>query len=72
MVLEDGTLLASAPHPGELWRLDPAGAAPVLVRDDVEGLTALAVGADGGVIGALTWQHRLVRLGRLAAVDGGE
>ncbi len=70
-VLPDGTLLASAPHPGELWRLDPGGDAPRLVRDDVEGLTALAVGEDGAVIGALTWQHRLVRLGRLAA-DGGE
>jgi len=70
-VLRDGTLLASAPHPGELWRLDPAGDAPELVRDDVSGLTALAVGEDGAVIGAFTWQHRLVRLGRLGA-DGGE
>jgi len=70
-VLDDGTLLASAPHPGELWRLDPAGGAPVLVRDDVEGLTALAIGEDGAVIGALTWQHRLVRLGRLTTADGG-
>jgi sugar lactone lactonase YvrE len=71
-VLDDGTLLASAPHPGELWRLDPAGGAPELVRADVAGLTALAVDGDGGVIGALTWQHRLVRLGRPVTADGGE
>jgi sugar lactone lactonase YvrE len=63
--LSDGTLLASAPHPGELWRIDPDGTPPRRVRDGLTGLTALAVGPDGVVLGSLTWEHRLVRLGTI-------
>jgi hypothetical protein len=65
--LADGTLLASAPHPGELWRVDPDGEPPRRVRDGLTGLTAIAVGPGGEVLGSLTWEHRLVRLGSFAS-----
>lgn len=65
-MLPDGDLLASAPAAGELWRLDPTGTRPSrLVRGDLVGLTGLAVGPGGRVLGALTWQDRLVDLGRI-------
>jgi YYY domain-containing protein len=63
VALPDGDLLASAPHPGELWRVDPLGRAePMRLRADLPGLTGLALTTDGTLIGALTWQHRLVRI----------
>jgi hypothetical protein len=59
----DGSLLASAPGPGELWLVDPwSDDPPRRLVSGLEGLTGVAVLADGSAIGALTWEHRLVRL----------
>jgi YYY domain-containing protein len=63
LALPDGHLLASAPRPGELWRVDPsAQRPPERLRADLPGLTGLTLAADGTVLGSLTWQHRLVRI----------
>ncbi len=67
LALPDGDFLASAPEPGELWRVDPGGARPPRkVRGGLAGLTAMARRPDGTIIGSLTWENRLVRI-RLAA-----
>jgi hypothetical protein len=63
VTLPSGELLASAPERHELWRLDPTGArAPVRVRDDLPGVTGLALSPDGDVIATQTWEDRLLRL----------
>ena len=61
--LPSGALLATAPTPGEVWRLDPSGsAAPSRVRAGLRGLTSIACWPDGSLIGSLTWENRLVRI----------
>ncbi len=61
--LPSGDLLASAPGPGELWRLDPSGGRePERVATGLDGVTGLAVVAEGRVLAALTWQHRIERV----------
>ncbi len=58
-----GDLLASAPRSGELWRLDPSGRrGPVRVATGLDGVTGLTVVAEGRVLVALTWQHRIQRV----------
>jgi len=62
-VLPSGDLLASAPTPGELWRLDPSGARePLRLPATLSGVTGLAVLPDGDVLAAQTTEHRLVRV----------
>jgi YYY domain-containing protein len=62
-LLPSGELAASAPYPGELWAVDPAGQTPPrLVRSGLPGLTAIALQPDGQLLGSLTWEHRLVRI----------
>ncbi len=64
--LPSGDLLVSAPGPGELWRLDPSGKRePVRVSTGLDGVTGLAVVAEGRVLAALTWQHRIERVALL-------
>ncbi|HHQ49711.1 MAG TPA: hypothetical protein ENK19_12615, partial [Acidobacteria bacterium] len=56
-------LLASAPVPGELWLLDPAGKRPPRrVASGLPSLTALALLPDGRVLGSETFANRLVRI----------
>ncbi len=56
-------LLASAPAAGEIWELDPGGGRPARrVVEGRPGLTAMARLPDGGLLVALTWDHRLDRL----------
>lgn len=58
-----GQLLASAPGEGQIWRLDPTGErAPAVVAEGLEGVTGLAAVAEGRVLAALTWQHRVERV----------
>ncbi len=62
-VLPSGDLLASAPTPGELWRLDPSGARePVRLPATLPGVTGLLVLPDGDLLAAQTTEHRLVRV----------
>jgi len=62
-LLPSGQLAASAPYPGELWALDPAGQRPPrLIRPGLPGLTAIALQPDGTLLGSLTWERRLVRI----------
>ena len=62
-LLPSGELAASAPYPGELWAVDPAGQTPPrLVRSGLPGLTAIALQPDGQLLGSLSWEHRLVRI----------
>ena len=62
-VLPSGDLLASAPTPGELWRLDPSGARePLRLPATLTGVTGLAVLPDGDVLAAQSTEHRLVRV----------
>jgi len=63
VALPSGELLASAPTPGELWRLDPSGARePVRLPATLPGVTGLAVLPDGDVLAAQSTEHRLVRV----------
>jgi sugar lactone lactonase YvrE len=62
-MLPSGELAASAPHPGELWALDPSGHYPPrMIHAGLPGLTAIALRPDGQLLGSLTWEHRLVRI----------
>jgi sugar lactone lactonase YvrE len=63
VVLPSGELLASAPKPGELWRLDPSGARePLRLPAPLPGVTGLAVLPDGDLLAAQTTEHRLIRV----------
>jgi YYY domain-containing protein len=63
-MLPSGELAASAPTPGEIWLVDPAGVEPPrLLRDGLEGVTALALLPDGQLLASLTWQNRLAKIG---------
>jgi sugar lactone lactonase YvrE len=63
VALPSGELLASAPTPGELWRLDPSGARePQRLPATLPGVTGLAVLPDGDLLAAQTTEHRLVRV----------
>jgi len=56
-------LLASAPVPGELWLLDPAGKRePVRIAGGLPSLTAMALLPDGRVLASETFENRLVRI----------
>jgi sugar lactone lactonase YvrE len=62
-VLPTGELLASAPKPGELWRLDPSGAQePQRLPATLLGVTGLAVLPDGDLLASQPPEHRLVRV----------
>ncbi len=62
-LLPSGDLVASAPKPGELWRVDPTGSKPPhLLRNDLPGVTGLTLLPDGQLLAALTWEHRLVKV----------
>jgi YYY domain-containing protein len=62
-LLPSGNLVASSPHYGELWIVDPTEEEPQrLLQDDLPGVTAVALTPDGGLIASLTWEHRLVRV----------
>jgi sugar lactone lactonase YvrE len=61
--LPSGELVASSPHYGELWIVDPIGEEPQrLLEDSLDGVTAIALTPDGDLLASLTWQHRLVRV----------
>ena len=63
VLLPSGELLASAPTPGELWRLDPSGARePLRVAATLPGVTGLAVLPDGDLLASQPIEHRLVRV----------
>jgi YYY domain-containing protein len=62
-ILPSGDLVASSPHYGELWLVDPSGEKPQrLLQDGLDGVTAIALAPDGGLLASLTWSHRLVRV----------
>jgi len=63
VVLPSGEIAASAPHPGEIWVVDPNGVeAPRLLRKDIPGVTAMLIRPDGMLLASLTWDHRLIRI----------
>jgi len=60
-LLPSGELAASAPEPGEIWLVDPAGVdPPELLQDGLEGITDLALLPDGRLLASLTWQNRMI------------
>jgi hypothetical protein len=61
-LLPSGELLASAPGPGELWRLDPEGIEPARRLIDLPGVCGIAVLPDGDVLASQITEHRLVRV----------
>jgi len=62
-LLPSGDLVASSPHYGELWIVDPTEEEPQrLLQDGLPGVTAVALTPDGDLIASLTWEHRLVRV----------
>jgi YYY domain-containing protein len=62
-MLPSGLLAASAPTPGEIWLIDPAGVeSPQLLRGGLEGVTALALLPDGRLLASQTWNNRLVKI----------
>lgn len=62
-VLPSGDLAATAPGPGEVWRVDPTGRNPArLLRDALPGVTAIALLPDGELLVSLTWEHRLQKV----------
>ena len=62
-MLPSGMLVASSPHFGELWLVDPTGEEPQrLLLDGLPGITAIALTPDGKLLASLTWEHRLVKL----------
>jgi len=62
-LLPSGELVASSPHYGELWIVDPTEEEPQrLLQDGLPGVTAVALTPDGDLIASLTWDHRLVRV----------
>ena len=63
LTLPSGELMASAPDRRELWLLDPTGTRPARrIRDDLPGVTGLALLPDGSVVVSQTSEDRLVRL----------
>jgi len=63
VALPSGELVASAPSPGELWRLDPQGSKPpVQVEIRLTGVTGIAVLPDGNLLAAQTFENRIVRV----------
>ena len=62
-LLPSGDLVASSPHYGELWIVDPTEEEPQrLLQDGLPGVTAVALTPYGDLIASLTWEHRLVRV----------
>ncbi len=62
-MLPSGKLVASSPHFGELWLVDPTGnESPRLLRDGLDGVTAIALTPDGELLASLTWENRLVKM----------
>jgi YYY domain-containing protein len=62
-LLPSGNLVASSPHYGELWIVDPTEEEPQrLLQDGLPGVTAIALTPFGDLIASLTWEHRLVRV----------
>ena len=62
-MLPSGLLAASAPTPGEIWLIDPAGVEPPrLLKGGLEGVTALALLPDGQLLVSQTWKNRLVKI----------
>jgi YYY domain-containing protein len=62
-LLPSGNLVASSPHFGELWIVDPTEEEPQrLLQDGLPGVTAVALTPLGDLIASLTWEHRLVRV----------
>jgi YYY domain-containing protein len=62
-LLPSGDLVASSPHYGELWIVDPTGEEEQrLLQDGLPGVTAVALTPFGDLIASLTWEHRLVRV----------
>jgi YYY domain-containing protein len=62
-LLPSGDLVASSPHYGELWIVDPTEEEPQrLLQDGLPGVTAMALTPFGDLIASLTWEHRLVRV----------
>ncbi|NOZ95444.1 MAG: hypothetical protein GXP47_12015, partial [Acidobacteria bacterium] len=56
-------LLASAPGPGELWLLDPAGKHDaVRLATKLPSITAMALLPDGRLLASETFENRLVRI----------
>jgi sugar lactone lactonase YvrE len=62
-LLPSGELVASSPHYGELWIVDPTEEEPQrLLKDGLPGVTAVALTPFGDLLASLTWDHRLVRV----------
>jgi sugar lactone lactonase YvrE len=62
-LLPSGDLVASSPHYGELWIVDPTEEKEQrLLQDGLPGVTAVALTTAGDLIASLTWDHRLVRV----------
>ncbi len=62
-LLPSGELVASSPHYGELWIIDPTEEEPQrLLQDGLPGVTAIALTPYDELIASLTWEHRLVRI----------
>jgi sugar lactone lactonase YvrE len=62
-LLPSGDLVASSPHYGELWIVDPTEEEEQrLLQDNLPGVTAVALTTAGDLIASLTWDHRLVRV----------
>jgi len=62
-LLPSGNIVASSPHFGELWIVDPTEEEPQrLLQDGLPGVTAVALTPLGDLIASLTWEHRLVRV----------
>ena len=61
--LPSGELVASAPGPGELWRLDPrASVPPVKLPIQLPGVTGIAVLPGGDLLAAQMHENRIVRV----------
>jgi len=62
-LLPSGNIVASSPHFGELWVVDPTEEEPQrLLQDGLPGVTAVALTPTGDLIASLTWEDRLVRV----------
>jgi len=62
-LLPSGDLVASSPHYGELWIVDPTEQEEQrLLQDGLPGVTSVALTPFGDLIASLTWEHRMVRV----------
>ena len=62
-LLPSGNIVASSPHFGELWIVDPTEEEPQrLLQDGLPGVTSISLTPAGDLIASLTWEHRLVRV----------